>query len=169
MELYLRIGGKYPRRGSIFVSLGERCYPYRLWAKYFNTLVIVRFIYIIDPFFVQQYSNPAVSLSIECSLWLLVASLVGTRLCRWCIVPLTSTLVLIFPTLEGWQAESTSWCILIQRPTGLELRTLGSQAATITTKPTPGLVWGICHSESLKEGSPALPFSQHKMGVQVYY
>jgi len=58
----------------------------------------------------------------------------STTLC----VPLTSTLVLILPTSEGWQAESTSWCILIQRPTGLELRTLGSQAATRTTKPTPG-------------------------------
>ena len=81
------------------------------------------------------------SLSIECSLWLLVASLVGMRLCRWCSVPLTSTLVLILPTSEGWQAESTSWCILIQRPTGLELRTLGSQAATLTTKPTPGLLF----------------------------
>ena len=28
--------------------------------------------------------------------------------------------------------------VLIQRPTGLELRTLGSQAATLTTEPTPG-------------------------------
>ena len=28
--------------------------------------------------------------------------------------------------------------VLIQRPTGLELRTLGSQAATLTTKQTPG-------------------------------
>ena len=82
------------------------------------------------------------SLSIECSLWLLVASLVGTRLCRWCGVLLTSTLLLILPTSEGWQAESTSWCILIQRPTGLELRTLGSQATTLTTKPTPGLSTG---------------------------
>ena len=30
--------------------------------------------------------------------------------------------------------------VLIQRPTGLELRTLGSQAATLTTKPTPGSI-----------------------------
>ncbi len=30
--------------------------------------------------------------------------------------------------------------VLIQRPTGLELRTLGSQAATLTTEPTPGLI-----------------------------
>ena len=30
--------------------------------------------------------------------------------------------------------------VLIQRPTGLELRTLGSQAATLTTEPTPGLM-----------------------------
>ena len=29
--------------------------------------------------------------------------------------------------------------VLIQRPTGLELRTLGSQATNLTTKPTPGL------------------------------
>ena len=29
---------------------------------------------------------------------------------------------------------------VIQRPTGLELRTLGSKAATLTTKPTPGLI-----------------------------
>ena len=28
--------------------------------------------------------------------------------------------------------------VLIQRPTGIELRTLGSQAATRTTEPTPG-------------------------------
>ena len=28
--------------------------------------------------------------------------------------------------------------VLIQRPTGLELRTLGSQATTLTTEPTPG-------------------------------
>ena len=28
--------------------------------------------------------------------------------------------------------------VLIQWPTGLELRTLGSQAATLTTEPTPG-------------------------------
>ena len=28
--------------------------------------------------------------------------------------------------------------VLIQRPTGLELRTLGSQAATLITEPTPG-------------------------------
>ena len=28
--------------------------------------------------------------------------------------------------------------VLIQRPTGLELRTRGSQAATLTTEPTPG-------------------------------
>jgi len=28
--------------------------------------------------------------------------------------------------------------VLIQRPTELELRTLGSQAATLTTEPTPG-------------------------------
>ena len=29
--------------------------------------------------------------------------------------------------------------VLIQQPPGLELRTLGSQAATLTTEPTPGL------------------------------
>ena len=32
-------------------------------------------------------------------------------------------------------------CVLIQRPTGLKLRALGSQAATLTTEPTPGLYW----------------------------
>jgi len=42
-----------------------------------------------------------ISHSVECSLWLLVPSLVGTRLCRWCSVPLTSTRVLILPTSEG--------------------------------------------------------------------
>ena len=33
--------------------------------------------------------------------------------------------------------------VLIQRPTGLELRTLGSQVATRTTEPTPGYVLSL--------------------------
>ena len=40
-------------------------------------------------------------LAIECSLWLLVASLVGTWLLPLMQCPLTSTLVLILPTSEG--------------------------------------------------------------------
>ena len=35
--------------------------------------------------------------------------------------------------------------VLIQWPTGLELRTLGSQAATLTTEPTPGFAVRLLH------------------------
>ena len=36
--------------------------------------------------------------------------------------------------------------VLIQWPTGLELRTLGSQATTLTTEPTPGLLRLFLHT-----------------------
>ena len=35
--------------------------------------------------------------------------------------------------------------VSIQRPIGLELRTLGSQAATLTTEPTPGYISKACN------------------------
>ena len=69
--------------------------------------------------------------------WLLVASLVGAWICRWCSAPITSALVLILPTSE----RMTGWVkslVLIQQSTGLELRSLGSQATTLIARPTPG-------------------------------
>ena len=40
--------------------------------------------------------------------------------------------------------------VLIQWPTGLELRTLGSQAATLTTEPTPSYIREDNHTEGIQ-------------------
>ena len=69
--------------------------------------------------------------------WLLVASLV-----RGADMPLiqcphyhnTGTHFADLKRMTGW----VNPLVLIQRPMGLDLRTLGSQATTITAKPTPG-------------------------------
>ena len=51
--------------------------------------------------FLDFVRSHGLAMAIECSLWLLVASLVGTRLLPLTQCPLTSTLVLISPTSEG--------------------------------------------------------------------
>ena len=50
---------------------------------------------------------------------------------------LTSIMGLLYPECRRKDFKLPPGA-LIQRPTGLELRTLGSQAATLTTEPTPG-------------------------------
>ena len=71
------------------------------------------------------------------------------RILEWLNHP--SKLGLILPTSEGWQAESTPPGINSNGPAGFELRTRGSQAATLTTEPTPG--WETCKDRGDNEWS----------------
>ena len=84
--------------------------------------------------------------------WLLVASFV-----RSAAVPLlqcpnyqyTGAHFTDLGRMAGWINPQ----VLIQWPTGLELRTRGSQAITPTTKPTPGCQWWRITEKILRSGS----------------
>ena len=82
--------------------------------------------------------NPLIpSLRVQ-PFWLLVASLVrgvDMPLMQCPYYQCTGTHFTDLGRMTGW----VNPLVLIQRKTGLELRTLGSQATTITAKPTSGL------------------------------
>ena len=60
---------------------------------------------------------------ILCSLWLLGCIISwGVWQCSWCSAPVTSKLVLILPTSEGWQAESTLPGVNSTQDSGLNSR-----------------------------------------------
>ena len=60
----------------------------------------------------DPYSVLVVALYAACGCWLHHS--LKARLCRWSSAPVTSKLVLILPTSDGWEAESTH-LVLLQR------------------------------------------------------
>jgi len=74
-----------------------------------------------------------------CILWLLL-TFSGSWMLLWCSAPVTSKLVLILPTSEGWQTNSTHLVLLKWHDRGSNSRPSVLKPTTLIVQQTPGLL-----------------------------